>query len=91
MSSNPEEKCFCPTNTTCLPKGVMDLNKCMKAPIYCTLPHFLETDEQLLTQVEGLHPEEDKHHILIFFEPVMFVLLVNNALMTENVIRSRLN
>jgi hypothetical protein len=72
MSSNPEEKCFCPKPDSCLPKGVMDLTKCMKVPIYCTLPHFLNADEQLLEQVEGLHPDKDKHIIQLYFEPVSY-------------------
>lgn len=70
MSSNPEEKCFCPSPDSCLPKGVMDLTKCMNVPIFCTLPHFLKADEKLLEQVDGLNPQLDKHIIKIYFEPL---------------------
>nr|XP_015834959.1 PREDICTED: sensory neuron membrane protein 1-like isoform X1 [Tribolium castaneum] len=70
MSSNPAEKCFCPAPEKCLPKGVMDLTKCMKVPLYCTLPHFLRADEKLLQQVEGLSPELERHIIKIYFEPL---------------------
>ncbi len=29
MSTEPDLKCFCPTNTTCLKKGAFDLTKCI--------------------------------------------------------------
>lgn len=28
MSTEPNSKCFCPTNTTCLKKGAYDVTKC---------------------------------------------------------------
>ncbi|KAJ8948280.1 hypothetical protein NQ318_020765 [Aromia moschata] len=42
MEHNEEEKCYCSTPRTCLKKGVFDVSKCMKVPIYVTLPHFFE-------------------------------------------------
>ncbi|KAK9507148.1 hypothetical protein O3M35_007061 [Rhynocoris fuscipes] len=70
MSSNEEEKCFCPTPDTCLKKGAFDITKCVGAPITLTLPHFYDADPSYLNEVDGLHPEEDKHQIFIYFEPV---------------------
>lgn len=70
MSSNPEEKCYCPSPDNCLPKGMIDLTKCLQVPIYVSLPHFLKADESLLEQVGGLKPDEDKHVIKLLFEPV---------------------
>nr|WVD93741.1 sensory neuron membrane protein 1b [Graphosoma rubrolineatum] len=70
MSSNPEEKCFCPTPTTCLKKGAFDISKCVGAPIVLTLPHFYSTDPSYLEGVEGLHPDREKHQIFLNFEPM---------------------
>lgn len=69
QSSDPEEKCYCPT-TSCLKKGVFDLTKCMGVPLYATLPHFLDTDPNYLTLVDGLKPDHEKHRIVVFFETV---------------------
>lgn len=75
-SSKEEDNCYCNTPDTCLPKGVIDLTKCLQVPILCTLPHFLETDPKLIEQVEGLHPDTEKHIIKILFEPVINKLIV---------------
>ncbi|XP_075232893.1 sensory neuron membrane protein 1-like isoform X2 [Lycorma delicatula] len=69
MSSNPEEKCFCPTPNTCHKKGIFDLTKCTGAPILLTLPHFLEVDPYYLGLVDGLQPVQEKHQIYMDFEP----------------------
>lgn len=34
MSTNPKEKCFCPTPDTCLKKGAMDLFPCQGKPAF---------------------------------------------------------
>ncbi|XP_063914720.1 sensory neuron membrane protein 1-like [Zophobas morio] len=68
--ANPEDQCFCPAPDKCLPEGVVDLTKCLQVPLMCTLPHFLRVDEKLLQQVEGLHPDTEKHIILIYFESI---------------------
>ncbi|KAL3265255.1 hypothetical protein HHI36_009469 [Cryptolaemus montrouzieri] len=68
MSKNADEKCFCPTNDTCLKKGLMDLFKCIGVPIYVSLPHFYDSDESYLRTVKGLNPNKEKHSIEILFE-----------------------
>lgn len=70
MSKNAEEKCYCPSNDTCLKKGLMDLFKCGGFPIYVSLPHFYDSDESYLSRVEGLQPSKDLHGIEIYFEHV---------------------
>nr|CAD7587218.1 unnamed protein product [Timema genevievae] len=70
MSSNPNEKCFCPTEDTCLKKGSFELSRCAGAPLVVTLPHMYETDEEYLRSVIGQHPEQRKHEIFMEFEPV---------------------
>ncbi len=34
------------------------------------MPHFLFGDEQLRTQVKGMHPDFEKHRTIIYFEPL---------------------
>lgn len=48
----------------------MDLMKCLKAPMYVSLPHFLDCDPSLLKNVKGLNPNVDEHAMEIDFEPV---------------------
>ncbi|XP_050300460.1 sensory neuron membrane protein 1-like isoform X2 [Anthonomus grandis grandis] len=68
QSKNLEEKCFCTTPDTCLKKGLMDLYKCVKIPLYASLPHFYDSHESYLKGVKGLQPDEKKHGIKIMFE-----------------------
>nr|QKV34981.1 Sensory neuron membrane protein 1a [Dendroctonus adjunctus] len=68
QSKNPDEKCFCTTPATCLKKGLMDLYKCAKIPLYVSLPHFYDSHETYLKGVKGLKPDAEKHGIRIMFE-----------------------
>lgn len=70
MSKNMDEKCFCPTPKTCLPKGIMDLNNCLGVPIYATLPHFYKVDKAVRKKVKGLTPSAEKHALALTMEPV---------------------
>lgn len=58
----PEQKCYCPSPDNCLKKGVMDLYKCIGAPLVASHPHFYMADEAYLTMVDGLKPSR-----VIFF------------------------
>ncbi|XP_017757979.1 PREDICTED: sensory neuron membrane protein 1-like [Eufriesea mexicana] len=70
MSTNPLEKCFCPTPETCLTKNLLDLTKCVGAPLIASLPHFLGSEEKYCQMVQGLHPNEEDHGIAMDFEPM---------------------
>ncbi|XP_015438364.1 PREDICTED: sensory neuron membrane protein 1-like [Dufourea novaeangliae] len=70
MSTNPMEKCFCPTPDTCLTKNLYDLNKCLGAPLIGSLPHFLGAEEKYVQMVDGLHPNEEDHDMSMDFEPM---------------------
>ncbi|CAG9762361.1 unnamed protein product [Ceutorhynchus assimilis] len=67
-SKNPDEKCFCTNPDTCLKKGLMDLYKCTKIPLYASLPHFYDSDASYVNGVRGLKPVAEKHEIRILFE-----------------------
>lgn len=70
LGNEPKSQCFCDTPTTCPKKGLMDLTKCLKAPLVASLPHFLFTDPSIQDSVTGLFPDEEKHGIDLDFEPV---------------------
>nr|QJX59445.1 sensory neuron membrane protein [Dioryctria abietella] len=70
FANDPELVCFCDSPDTCPPKGLMDLMKCMGAPMLASLPHYLDSDPVLLQNVKGLHPDPEEHSIKIDFEPI---------------------
>ena len=57
-STQPELKCFCETEDTCLKQGLFDLSKCVGAPIIASLPHMYKTHPMYLKNVTGLHPKK---------------------------------
>ncbi|KAH9641095.1 hypothetical protein HF086_003516 [Spodoptera exigua] len=69
LAEDPELQCFCPQPDKCPPKGLMDLAPCIKAPMYASMPHFLDCDPALLSKVKGLNPDVNAHGIEIDFEP----------------------
>ncbi|XP_064292368.1 uncharacterized protein LOC128674487 [Plodia interpunctella] len=70
FAHDPELQCFCDTPDTCPAKGLMDLMKCMGAPMYASMPHYLDSDPELLKNVKGLNPDPNEHSIEIDFEPI---------------------
>ncbi|CAG9788135.1 unnamed protein product [Diatraea saccharalis] len=70
FASDPNLQCFCETPDTCPPKGMMELKKCTGAPMYASLPHYLECDPHFVTKVKGVHPDVNQHGMEIDFEPV---------------------
>ncbi|KAH1021509.1 hypothetical protein HUJ04_011014, partial [Dendroctonus ponderosae] len=70
QSKNQAEKCFCTTRETCLKRGLIDLYRCAKIPLYVSLPHFYNSHESYLKGVKGLKPDVAKHGIRIMFELV---------------------
>lgn len=71
-----EEKCYCPTNTTCLKKGVIDISKCGGGPIIVSTPHFYNCDPGYLQGLRGLRPNYEEHGVYIYFEHVSILELV---------------
>lgn len=39
-------------------------------PVAVSLPHFYNSDPSLVNEVEGLHPEKEKHESVVAMEPV---------------------
>ncbi|KAI8432031.1 hypothetical protein MSG28_004552 [Choristoneura fumiferana] len=70
FANDPELQCFCDTPDTCPPKGLMDLTKCLGAPMFVSMPHFLDCDPSVQKNVKGLTPDANEHGIEIDFEPI---------------------
>ncbi|XP_067633281.1 sensory neuron membrane protein 1-like [Eurosta solidaginis] len=69
--NEPENQCFCRDYPDdCPARGTMDLTPCTEAPLIASLPHFFKADPQLIADVDGLSPEEEKHGIFIIFERI---------------------
>ncbi|XP_056647456.1 scavenger receptor class B member 1 [Diorhabda sublineata] len=62
VDKNPDNKCFCPGNEFCPPKGLQNISPCQfDSPVYISFPHFLDADPSLSERFEGLQPNRDKH------------------------------
>nr|QAB43878.1 sensory neurone membrane protein SNMP2a [Oedaleus asiaticus] len=68
MTGNPEHHCYCPSETSCLEKGALDLSPCAGAPVIATLPHFYLSSESYLRTVSGLQPTKEHHELFMVFE-----------------------
>ncbi|XP_065094456.1 scavenger receptor class B member 1-like [Ochlerotatus camptorhynchus] len=54
-------KCFC-RKGECLTRGLIDVTDCYYGfPIALSYPHFYDADPELLTTIEGLHPNGSIH------------------------------
>ena len=63
-----------PFRTLLLPSGLLNAESCrMGAPAFVSFPHFFNGDPWLLSLVDGLHPQEDKHAFLMDILPVWAV------------------
>lgn len=60
------------------PRGVFSIGQCqLGAPIYASLPHFLDADEYYLEQVDGLKPNRSLHEFYIDVESNLHSIPVN--------------
>ncbi|XP_074031276.1 scavenger receptor class B member 1 [Leptinotarsa decemlineata] len=70
----PENKCYCPRNEYCPPKGLQNISPCQfDAPVYISYPHFLDADPSLIEHVEGLKPDREKHQSYFKIQPKLGV------------------
>ncbi|CAG9834212.1 unnamed protein product [Diabrotica balteata] len=62
VEKNSDNKCYCPGNEFCPPKGLQNISPCQfDSPVYISFPHFLDADSSLSEPFEGLTPNRDKH------------------------------
>ena len=64
--------------TECIGNGVQEIGKCSSdAPIFASLPHFLNAEQKFLDAVDGLSPHNEKHDFTLNFEPVIYFHNIN--------------
>ncbi|CAH1164763.1 unnamed protein product [Phaedon cochleariae] len=81
----PENKCYCPGNEFCPPKGLQNISPCQfDAPVYLSFPHFFEADPTLAEPFEGLSPNRERHQSYFKIQPKLGVPI-------EGKIRAQLN
>ncbi|XP_054161782.1 scavenger receptor class B member 1-like [Oppia nitens] len=69
--TNRYDKCFCSTpDQPDLCDGLFDLGPCaLGAPVALTYPHFLYASDNIKRNVDGLHPDPDKHQSYLDVHP----------------------
>jgi scavenger receptor class B protein 1 len=72
------------------PRGVFSLAPCkFNAPIYMSMPHFLDADSSFRAHVEGLEPDASKHEFFVDLEPRTGSPVVTSARVQLNVAISK--
>lgn len=52
---NPDNSCYFDDNKdNWLPSGILDVSKCVDAPIFISLPHFFNSDASLFNRIDGI-------------------------------------
>ncbi|XP_054852060.1 scavenger receptor class B member 1 isoform X2 [Eublepharis macularius] len=63
----PPNEGFCP----CRESGIQNVSSCrLNAPVFLSQPHFYNADPALLETVDGLHPSEQKHGLILELHPL---------------------
>ncbi|XP_055858512.1 protein croquemort-like [Episyrphus balteatus] len=84
----PNMKCFCSEkDEVCPPTGVIDMSSCLLgAPLYLSLPHFLNADPSYTDGITGMQPDPQEHDFYIIMEPRLGTPLNGNANMQINML-----
>ena len=62
---NPDNECFCPSESPCAPNGLFNVSFCQyDSPIMLSFPHFYLADQTLREAVEGISPPDPEKHML---------------------------
>lgn len=64
------KECFCRAPGECPYKGTFDLFKCVGSPMIASQPHFYDSDQWLLSRIDGLSPNKEEHSCYLLFEIV---------------------
>jgi len=74
---NPNFLGFCPKNDC--PNGLQSLRECREGlPMFASLPHFLNADPVLNTNVVGLSPDPKLHDFIMSFDPLTGTSIKSN-------------
>ncbi|XP_050299903.1 scavenger receptor class B member 1-like isoform X2 [Anthonomus grandis grandis] len=76
VDKKPDNKCYCPGNEYCPPKGLQNISPCQyDAPVYLSFPHFLDADPTFINTVDGLEPKRELHETYMKIQPKLGVPL----------------
>lgn len=65
----------------CLPAGLLDISDCYYGfPIALSYPHFLDTDQKVFDQVEGVQPNRSDHESYFMIQPVSWFIWENTLI-----------
>lgn len=71
LRNDPEQQCFCQDPPDgCLPKGFIDLEPCVGAPMAMSNAHFFDADPEVAGLIKGLKPDPKKHQTSVDFDLV---------------------
>lgn len=63
----------------CLLAGLLDISDCYYGfPIALSYPHFLDSDKQLVTTVDGSRPNRSEHESYFMIQPVSNIFIFCN-------------
>ncbi|XP_076687354.1 scavenger receptor class B member 1 [Andrena cerasifolii] len=84
---NPDNACYCKQLDQCPKKGLSDMTPCYYTiPAAMSLPHFLNADPSLLEEVEGLHPDPEKHGTRVILQPTVGIPMKVNSRIQVNLV-----
>nr|XP_050845801.1 scavenger receptor class B member 1-like isoform X1 [Vespula vulgaris] len=86
-NENPDNECYCRKIKKCHRKGLSDLTACyFNIPAAVSLPHFLNGDSSLINDVEGLHPDPEKHATQVLIQPDIGIAVKVNSRIQTNLV-----
>ncbi|XP_053110828.1 lysosome membrane protein 2 isoform X2 [Hemicordylus capensis] len=76
LSINPDNAGFCVPAGNCLGTGLLNVSACRQgAPIILSPPHFYQSDEVFVKDIDGLHPNEEEHGTFLDINPLTGLLV----------------
>lgn len=77
---NSDNSCYC-YQGKCPGRGLQPISACYyDIPIVLSLPHFLDTDQEIISKVDGISPDDELHRSVAYVQPDYGIPLDGNAL-----------
>ncbi|XP_020660876.3 lysosome membrane protein 2 isoform X2 [Pogona vitticeps] len=85
-SVNPDNAGFCVPAGNCPGAGLLNISGCKEgAPIFLSPPHFYESDERYVKDIDGMHPKKEDHETFLDLNPLTGTLVQAAKRMQINV------
>nr|XP_019564534.2 protein peste-like isoform X2 [Aedes albopictus]XP_029733362.1 protein peste-like isoform X1 [Aedes albopictus] len=73
-----------------LPRGVINVTDCKDgAPLFASYPHFYAADERYAAEMEGMHPDGERHQSFVTIEPKTGTVLRSSIRLQINALLQR--